>query len=110
LIQIALEPRAHFWLESILPLSENVGHLGFWEKFMVLAKKRASTQKHYEVTYKNLPLSCPMPDMRLWDAHPKVYLPIEVTGYEVCPYCGSKYTLKDFDPKQPIEEVWNQEE
>ena len=29
---------------------------------------------------KDLPLSCPMPGMYLWNSHPKVYLPVEVTG------------------------------
>lgn len=70
---------------------------------MVFAKKRASTQKRYEVTYKDVPLCCPMPNMRLWDAHPRVYMPIEETGHEVCPYCGAEYFLKDFDPNRPPE-------
>lgn len=69
---------------------------------MAFAKKRASTQKKYQVTYADIPLSCPMPNMRLWDAHPRVYMPIEVTGHEVCPYCGSEYILKDFDPNRPL--------
>ncbi|MFN7097840.1 MAG: zinc-finger domain-containing protein, partial [Gammaproteobacteria bacterium] len=51
--------------------------------------------RNYEVTRADLPLSCPMPSMQLWDAHPKVFLPIEKTGAAVCPYCGAKYTLKD---------------
>jgi uncharacterized Zn-finger protein len=54
----------------------------------------ASTERHYEVTRADLPLSCPMPHMRLWDAHPKVYLPIE-TGKAMCPYCDAVYYLKD---------------
>jgi uncharacterized Zn-finger protein len=56
----------------------------------------ASTQKQYQVTSKDLPLSCPMPNMILWDSHPRVYLPIEKTGKATCPYCGSTYTLTDF--------------
>ncbi len=59
--------------------------------------KQASTARHYEVNRENLPLCCPMPDMRLWDSHPRVYLPIEKTGYVVCPYCEAHYTLKDFE-------------
>jgi len=59
----------------------------------------ASTRRHYEITLKDLPLSCPMPDMRLWDAHPRVYLPIEETGHAVCPYCEAEYSLKDFEKK-----------
>jgi len=56
----------------------------------------ASTRKYYEITRKDLPLSCPMPHMRLWDSHPRVYLPIEDTGKEICPYCDAEYVLKDF--------------
>lgn len=47
------------------------------------------------VTQSDLPLSCPMPEMILWDAHPRVYLPIEETGKAVCPYCGARYIFND---------------
>jgi len=40
-----------------------------------------------------VPLSCPMPDMTLWNSHPRIYLPIEPTGFAKCPYCGAEYTL-----------------
>ncbi len=33
----------------------------------------------YNVTEADLPLSCPMPGMFLWNSHPKVYLAIEGT-------------------------------
>lgn len=53
-------------------------------------------QKRYEVTRADLPLSCPMPGMSLWNAHPKIYLPIVDDGGEtVCPYCASRYVLID---------------
>jgi uncharacterized Zn-finger protein len=58
-------------------------------------KKEACTSLCYEVTRDDLPLSCPMADMRLWDAHPRVYLPIEEVGIIRCPYCGAEYHLKD---------------
>jgi len=32
--------------------------------------------------------------MSLWNAHPRVYLPIEDTGFAKCPYCGAEYTLQ----------------
>jgi uncharacterized Zn-finger protein len=48
------------------------------------------------VTQADLPLSCPMPKMLLWNAHPRVYLPIEETGEAICPYCGADYLLIDF--------------
>jgi len=57
-----------------------------------------NAENTYEVTYDDLPLHCPTPDMSLWNSHPKVFLPIAETGEEICPYCGAKYILKGFDP------------
>lgn len=57
-------------------------------------KERACVLRRYDITRADLPLSCPMPSMRLWDAHPRVYLPIDATGHAVCPYCDAKYFLK----------------
>ena len=54
---------------------------------------RANTEQSYEVSRDELPLSCPKPDMYLWNSHPKVYLPIEETGEAKCPYCGARYYL-----------------
>lgn len=58
-------------------------------------KETASTQKNYVVRPADLPLSCPTDHMVLWNAHPKVYLPIEKTGVEVCPYCSSRFVLQN---------------
>lgn len=55
----------------------------------------ACDKQHYEVTNTDLPLSCPMPNMRLWDAHPRVYLEIEHTGHVTCPYCSAEFILKN---------------
>ncbi len=55
----------------------------------------ANAENRYEVTRADLPLSCPMPGMALWNSHPRVYLPIEASGSAKCPYCGAMYTLKD---------------
>jgi len=56
--------------------------------------KQACTKRHYDITVRDLPLSCPPRDERVWDAHPRVYLPIEEAGGEVvCPYCEATYTL-----------------
>lgn len=55
--------------------------------------KPANAATHYKITPKDLPLSCPMPDMTLWNSHPRVYLPIEKTGKETCPYCGAEFEL-----------------
>jgi len=48
----------------------------------------------YQVTAADLPLSCPMPGMHLWNSHPRVYLPVEATGSAKCPYCGAVYELQ----------------
>lgn len=52
-----------------------------------------NAEHHYQVTAADLPLSCPMPGMHLWNSHPRVYLPIEATGRAKCPYCGATYGL-----------------
>lgn len=49
----------------------------------------------YTVTRDDLPLHCPLPEMYLWNSHPKVYLPIEATGEAKCPYCSASYRLID---------------
>lgn len=54
--------------------------------------KQACNKKRYQVSRADLPLCCPLPSSRVWDAHPRVYLPIE-TGRAVCPYCGAEYVL-----------------
>ena len=53
----------------------------------------ANAQHCYQVRPRDLPLSCPMPGMYLWNSHPKVFLPIEETGEAKCPYCGAEYRL-----------------
>ena len=55
----------------------------------------ANAENRYTVSRADLPLSCPMPGMILWNSHPKVYLPVEATGTAKCPYCGAQYTLGD---------------
>jgi len=56
---------------------------------------QANAQVRYQVSIDDTPLSCPMPEMYLWNSHPKVYLPIEETGEAKCPYCGAEYYLKN---------------
>ena len=55
----------------------------------------ASAEKTYQVQKEDLPLSCPTPGQKLWNAHPRVFLPIEESGEASCPYCGAHYTLVD---------------
>lgn len=59
------------------------------------ADRTPNDQRRYEVTRAQLPLHCPLPEMRLWDSHPRVFLPIEATGTAKCPYCGTDFVLKD---------------
>lgn len=54
----------------------------------------ANAENRYQVTRADLPLSCPMPAMSLWNSHPKVYLAIaDKNGRAKCPYCGAEYDL-----------------
>ena len=59
------------------------------------AGQAANAQRRYDVTRADLPLSCPLPEMALWNSHPRVYLPIvEDGGESTCPYCGAVFVLK----------------
>ena len=58
-------------------------------------ENQACTTRLCEITRADLPLSCPPREDRVWDAHPRVYLPIEQTGEYLCPYCSTKYILKE---------------
>jgi uncharacterized Zn-finger protein len=53
----------------------------------------ANTQKQVEISQADLPLSCPLPNQKLYNAHPRVYLPIEEKGEVSCPYCGTRFIL-----------------
>lgn len=53
-----------------------------------------NTQRVIEVTEDDLPLHCPTPNQTAWNAHPRVFLPIESKGEALCPYCGTLYRLK----------------
>ena len=55
--------------------------------------REPNAEKQYEVTKDDLPLHCPMDGMRLWDSHPRVYIPME-SGHGKCPYCGAEFVLK----------------
>jgi uncharacterized Zn-finger protein len=57
--------------------------------------ENANTRQEYEVSRQDLPLSCPMPEQKLWNSHPRVYLPIEETGTAVCPDCSTLKRLVD---------------
>jgi uncharacterized Zn-finger protein len=47
------------------------------------------------ITAADVPLHCPLPSQKLWNTHPRVFLPIvDAPEHTVrCPYCGTVYTL-----------------
>ena len=51
-------------------------------------------QKFVEIQASDLPLHCPLPSQKLWNTHPRVFMPIEKTGESRCPYCGTLYVYK----------------
>ncbi|MGB7184299.1 MAG: zinc-finger domain-containing protein [Burkholderiaceae bacterium] len=55
----------------------------------------SSENNPVELDGKDLPACCPNPKMTLWSSHPRVYLDVTSTGQASCPYCGTKYKLKD---------------
>ncbi len=52
-----------------------------------------NAEHQYNVTRADLPLSCPMPGMYLWNSDPEVCLPVGEEGTSKCAYCGALYTL-----------------
>tara|TARA_R110000868_G_scaffold360501_2_gene622543 strand:+ start:168 stop:380 length:213 start_codon:yes stop_codon:yes gene_type:complete len=58
------------------------------------SEQQACTKRRVEVYLDDLPLACPPRVDRVWDAHPRVYLPIETAGAVVCPYCDTEFVLK----------------
>lgn len=53
----------------------------------------ANTQESYQISRDDLPLSCPMPNMKTWNSHPRVFLSLDTEGHANCPYCGSTFKL-----------------
>jgi uncharacterized Zn-finger protein len=58
-------------------------------------RDRVNTARRVEIGEADLPLHCPRPQDMLWNAHPRVFLPVEQRGEALCPYCGTLYVLKD---------------
>ena len=55
----------------------------------------ANTKRRYEITRAQLPVCCPLPGQSLWNAHPRVYLPLPVVQEAVCPYCEAHFVWVD---------------
>jgi uncharacterized Zn-finger protein len=60
-----------------------------------MVQPEASSQPIVDVTESDLPLHCPNPAMPLWSSHPRVFLDVAAEGEAMCPYCGTRYRLKD---------------
>ncbi len=60
-----------------------------------IAEVTSSKESVFQIKKGQLPLHCPLPEMSLWNQHPKVYLPIEETGKAKCPYCGCEFILEE---------------
>lgn len=59
-----------------------------------------SSNHAVEVDHKDLPLHCPRPGESAWNSHPRVFLPMEAKGEARCPYCGTLYRLRGWEPGQ----------
>lgn len=55
--------------------------------------RQACLTKRYDISQDDLPLTCPLPNHRVWDAHPRVALALDAEGHACCPYCGAEYFL-----------------
>lgn len=47
-----------------------------------------------DITADDLPLHCPNSHMDPASWHPRVFLALDADGRAMCPYCGTRYTLK----------------
>lgn len=56
---------------------------------------RVNKLRAIEVTAKDLPLHCPTDQVALWAMHPRVFLDFGELREVMCPYCGTKYRLKE---------------
>lgn len=54
----------------------------------------ANTEEYYQINSADLPLSCPLPNMQMWNSHPRVFLSLDADGKAHCPYCGAHFSLQ----------------
>jgi len=60
---------------------------------MIQVNKVEQAQQVKIIQRSDLPVHCPTSEVPLWNAHPRVYLPILATGQATCPYCGTQFML-----------------
>ena len=58
-------------------------------------KEQVNVFSRVIIKKEDLPLSCPMPNMSLWDMHPKVFLALDENNSSVFPYCGTEYHVTE---------------
>ena len=63
-----------------------------------MAETAGTAPSVVEVSPADMPLYCPNPAMPLWSSHPRVFLDVDATGQAMCPYCGTRYRLRDVQP------------
>jgi len=66
----------------------------------VTGLQNSATESVHYVSWRDLPLACPMPGTSLWNGHPRVYLSIHQDGRGRCPYCATVYILRDPKPDE----------
>ncbi len=64
------------------------------------ATEPANARRAYMVSEADLPVSCPLPGMTLWNSHPRVYLAFDAEGIAHCPYCGAEFLLRESGERQ----------
>lgn len=64
-------------------------------------KPQACAKQFIAISAEQLPLCCPLPNQRVWDAHPRVYFDMTPEHPEaICPYCGTHYQLQLVAPAE----------
>lgn len=76
--------------------------MGRYRTTRALPCKTACAKQVSKLSRADLPLSCPLPEECLWNAHPRVYLALDEEGHTQCPYCGTRYEL-DLPKDEPNE-------
>ncbi|MBB1073499.1 zinc-finger domain-containing protein [Rhodoferax sp. 4810] len=58
--------------------------------------QKSPVSKPIVVKSADLPICCPPLHDAIWNAHPRVYLPIEDNPEHraICPYCGAIYQMQ----------------
>jgi len=62
---------------------------------MTEVQSNPATDDAVELLAAELPAYCPNPKMSLWNHHPRVFLDLTRGLPVACPYCGTRYRLKD---------------